>query len=108
MNTTDHCEKCGATLPSDAPRGLCPRCLLQEALVTTTPGDKRDTGSGTHLRYFGEYELLEKIAQGGMGIVYRARQTKLNRLVAVKMILGGQLATEADIHRFLVEAESAA
>lgn len=92
---------------SDAPEGL------EQATIPAEQKEDRRAGEDVLrneevLSVFGDYELLEKIAHGGMGVVYRARQKRLNRIVALKMIRESEWADEPQIQRFLAEARAAA
>src|SRR5438876_6718347 len=104
------CAACGATVFADAPQGVCSVCLFRTGLASLD-NENEEAFAPTiarMLKDFGDYEVLEEIGHGGQGIVYRARQKSLNRLVAVKVIGLAHWATEAHVKRFRLEAEAAA
>jgi tRNA A-37 threonylcarbamoyl transferase component Bud32 len=122
-SATRWCPTCGAELSRDAPEGLCPRCLLKEAFHSPPPsvaprpiepGTAPHQGSFTApaladlAKRFPQLEIIDLLGQGGMGAVYKARQTKLDRAVALKILPPEAGTDSAFADRFTREARALA
>jgi serine/threonine protein kinase len=133
MTDKRHCPKCGAELSADAAQGLCPKCLLDAGLESRAASAAGEAATGpfvtptqaasptipppsrfptpcleTLARQFPQLEILEHLGQGGMGVVYKARQRQLDRLVAVKLLPPSVGEEPAFAERFTREAQALA
>jgi len=101
------CTQCGNTLRPGVAAGLCPHCLMVRAL-NLIGGAGPEPAPESPGRSVGPFDLLEEIARGGMGIVFRARDRSLGREVALKLVRGGEWAPADLLERFHTEARAAA
>jgi len=112
-----NCKQCDQK-SNDLVNGICSNCrTANSATIAPTPTHQNDATiaqgataapASTSSKRVGDYDLIEEIARGGMGVVYKANHRNLNRVSAVKMILGGRFSSEEELQRFRIEAESAA
>lgn len=110
--TRPTCPQCARPLAPDAPSGLCPACLLQQGMRATVetdrPGDFQAPTIEELSPLFPQLELTGLIGRGGMGAVYRARQTNLDRDIALKVLPTTRAADPSFAERFVREAQSLA
>ena len=116
---SENCPQCGTTLPSNAPAGLCPRCVMAMNMATDTQLTGDGGPHGTQVLKnaptpeelaagFPQLEILELLGRGGMGAVYKVRQKELDRIVALKILPPGISGDPAFAERFSREAKALA
>ncbi len=116
MDTTRLCPQCQQPLSADAPDGLCPQCLLMaasgpppSAAGVGLPGDIIDIGDPAEVaKKLPQFEILELLGRGGMGVVYKARQLQLDRIVALKILPPVDALSVDFVARFTREARALA
>jgi len=128
MAEKKNCPKCGADLPANAPRGLCPQCLMKAGMQVKGEDKKAGPSDISHgvtesatppggfvplepdqlAEKFPQLEIIELLGQGGMGAVYKARQKQLDRFVALKILPPEVGQNAAFAERFTREARSLA
>lgn len=108
------CPQCGASLEADAPAGLCPNCLmalnLRSETVFTDAGAiaSPPLAPDEFAQHFPQLEIIECLGRGGMGVVYKARQRTLNRVVALKLLAPERVGDAKFAERFAREARALA
>ncbi len=117
-NQSQQCPRCGAPITAESPQGLCPKCLLEAVALGTEPGEPAGP-HGTKIfqsppsladvaAAFPQFEVLGLIGRGGMGVVYKARQKSLNRIVALKLLAPERVTDAHFAERFTREAQALA
>jgi serine/threonine protein kinase/C-terminal processing protease CtpA/Prc len=108
------CPQCGTPLPTDALKGLCPKCIMALNLQTETvftddtPAAQPPLPPEQIAAHFPQLEILECLGRGGMGVVYKARQKTLNRFVALKLLAPERVNDPKFAERFAREAQALA